>query len=53
MKVQSILPAEYTKDEVEHEEGADDNEGDKIDPVEETPQSIVSLIFYDYFVSEF
>ena len=44
-------PTENAKDEVEHEERADDNEGDKINPVEETPQSIVSLLFYDYFVS--
>ena len=39
----SHLPTEDTKDKVEHEEGADDNERHKVNPVEETPQGIVSL----------
>ena len=37
------LPTEDTKDKVEHEEGADDNERHKVNPVEETPQGIISL----------
>ena len=39
----SHLPTEDTKDKVEHEEGADDNERHKVNPVEETPQGIISL----------
>ena len=39
----SHLPTEDTKDKVEHEEGADDNERHKVNPVKETPQGIISL----------
>ena len=39
----SHLPTEDTKDKVEHEEGADDNERHKVNPVEETPKGIISL----------
>ena len=39
----SHLPTEDTKDKVEHEEGANDNERHKVNPVEETPQVIISL----------
>ena len=37
------LPAEYTQDEVEHEEGTDHNEGEEVDPVEVTPKGVVRL----------
>ena len=39
----SHLPTEDTKYKVEHEEGTDDNERHEVNPVEETPQGIVSL----------
>ena len=39
----SHLPTEDAKDKVEHEEGANDNERHKVNPVEETPQGIISL----------
>ena len=37
------LPTENPQDEVEHEEGSDDNERNKIDPIKERPQGVVSL----------
>ena len=37
------LPTEDTKDKVEHEEWSDDNERNKVDPIKEAPQSVVSL----------
>ena len=37
------LPAEDAEHEVEHEEGSDDDKWDKVDPIEQTPQSVVSL----------
>ena len=43
MNVQSISPAEYTKDEVEHEEGAEDDEGDEEHPVPGLPLRVVGL----------
>ena len=43
MKVQSILPAENTKNEVEHEEGAEDDEGDEEHPVPPVPLRVVGL----------
>ena len=46
-------PTEDAKDEIEHEEGADDDERDKVDPVEEAPQSIVSLIDRKRFATIF
>ena len=36
-------PTEDAKDEVEHEEGSDDDEGDEEDPVESVPKCIVGL----------
>ena len=36
-------PAEDAEHEVEHEEGSDDDKWDKVDPIEQTPQSVVSL----------
>ena len=36
-------PTEDAKDEVEHEEGPDDDEGDEEDPVESVPECIVGL----------
>ena len=43
MKLQSILPAEYTKNEVEHEEGAEDDEGEEEHPVRGVPIRVVGL----------
>ena len=43
MKVQSISPAEYTKDEVEHEEGAEDDEGEEEHPVPSGSIRVVGL----------
>ena len=37
------LPTEDAKDEVEHEEGSDDDEGDEENPVESVPKCIVGL----------
>ena len=42
-------PTENAEDEVEHEEGADDDERDKVDPVEKAPQRIVSLFDNKYY----
>ena len=39
----SHLPTEDTKDKVEHEEGADDDEGDEENPVEGAPKGIICL----------
>ena len=36
-------PAKDAKDEVEHEEGPDDDEGDEEHPVESVPKCIVCL----------
>ena len=36
-------PAEDAKDEVEHEKGANDDEGDEENPVESVPKCIVGL----------
>ena len=36
-------PTEDTQDEVQHEEGSDDNERNKVDPIKEAPQGVVSL----------
>ena len=40
---QTDSPAEDAKDKVEHEEGADDDEGDEENPVESVPKCIVGL----------
>ena len=37
-------PAEHTKDEVEHEEWAQDDEGDEEDPVEHGASGIIGLV---------
>ena len=37
------LPTEDAKDEVEHEEGSDDDQGDEENPVESVPKCIVGL----------
>ena len=37
------LPTEDPQDEVQHEEGSDDNERNKVDPIKEAPQGVVSL----------
>ena len=42
------LPAENAKDKVEHEEGADDDEGDEEHPVERVPKGIVCLQWKGY-----
>ena len=36
-------PTEHAKHQVEHEEAADDDEGDEEDPVESVPECIVGL----------
>ena len=38
-----LLPAEDSEHEVEHEEGADDDQRNKVDPVEEAAQGIIGL----------
>ena len=53
MKVPSILPTEYTKDEVEHEEGAEDNEGDEEHPVPAVPLRVVGLQASNRFLTMF
>ena len=42
------IPAENAKDKVEHEKGADDDEGDEEDPVERVPKGIVCLQWKGY-----
>ena len=37
------LPAEHTQNKVEHEEGADNDERHKVDPVEGCADSVVGL----------
>ena len=44
-KTRGRLPTENAKDEVQHEEGADDDEGDEENPVEGTSKSIICLGF--------
>ncbi len=39
-----VLPAENSEDEVEHEEGSDDDEGDEVDPVPRVANRIVHLL---------
>jgi len=41
--VNAPLPAEDTKDKVEHEEGADDDEGNEVDPVEVAAHRVIRL----------
>ncbi len=43
VSVNAPLPAEDTKDKVEHEEGADDDEGNEVDPVEVTAHRVIRL----------
>ena len=45
-----VLPAQDSEDEIEHEEGADDDEGDEEDPVEGAPDGIVGLKRIEKFV---
>ena len=40
-----FLPAQDAEDEIEHEEGADDDEGNEEDPVEHRAESIIGLKF--------
>ena len=41
-------PTEHAKHQVEHEEAADDDEGDEEDPVERVPKGIVCLQWKGY-----
>ena len=40
----SALPGEHSEDEVEHEEGADDDERDEVDPVEVAAHAVVGPV---------
>ena len=42
-KILVFLPTEHTKNQIEHEEGTNHNEGHKVDEIERSTQGIVGL----------
>ena len=43
MNARTYVPAEHAKNKIEHKERSDNNERNKIDPVEPTAKSVVHL----------
>ncbi len=41
--MRSVIPGQDSQDQVEHEEGADDDERHKVDPVEVAAHGVVGL----------